>query len=349
MSQTVRVGVVGLGAFGESHLRAYQALPNVEIVGVASRSEARAREVAERYAVPKHYAGYAALVADPEVDAVSVTTAEMDHRAPVIAALDAGKAVLVEKPMATTLADAEAMIAAAERSGGLLMPAHVVRFDPKYAALKAAVDRGELGDVVAITARRHRTRRHVASHGRVHLALVTCIHDLDIMLWINQAGVRSVRAVHRLASQPGQPHGIWALLTFTNGVVGIIESAWMVPDDIVPALGDAFTVVGTAGEARIESDGPGVLLATDAGQRRPDVSYEAALHGVTGGALKEELAHFVARVHDRGRRPAVMATDGVNALRVALAMIDSAERDEEIILAPREQATPAPNQRSDAE
>lgn len=328
----MRVGVIGLGAFGESHLRAYRSLPNVEVVAVASRSGARAEEVARRYDVPRHFGSYEALIADPTIAAVSVTTAEMDHQQPVVAALEAGKAVLVEKPIATTLADAAAMVAAAERNGGLLMPAHVVRFDPKYAALKAAIERGDLGEVTAITARRHRTRRHVASHGRVHLALVTCIHDLDIMLWINRAGVRSVRAVHRLATQPGQPHGIWAVLRFENGAVGLVESAWMLPDALVPALDDAFTIVGTGGVARIESEAPGLLLANDAGLQRPDVSYEAMLHGVTSGALKEELAHFVACVRDRGRPLVVTAAEGVNALRVALAMIASAERDEEIVL-----------------
>jgi predicted dehydrogenase len=326
--------VVGLGVFGESHLRAYRALPEVEIAGVASRSAERAREVAQQYGVPKHFAGYEALIADPTIDAISVTTAEMDHRAPVIAALEAGKAVLVEKPIATTLEDAEAMLAAAERTGGLLMPAHVVRFNAKYAALQAAVARGEVGEVVAITTRRHRSRRVVASHGRAHPALVTSIHDLDIMLWVSQSEVRTVRAVHRLAKQPGQPHGIWALLTFANGVVGLIESGWMVPDKVAPALDDAFTVVGTAGEARIASEASGILVAADAVQRRPDISYEADLHGSSAGALKEELAHFVARVRDPGRPPVVTASDGVAALRVALAMIASAEQDTEITLSP---------------
>lgn len=333
MSRTIRVGVIGLGDFGESHLRAYQSLPNVEIAAVASRSAERADEVARKYGVPKAYNGYDTLIADPAIEAVSVTTAEGDHREPVIAALEAGKAVLVEKPIATTLDDAAAMIAAAERTGGLLMPGHVVRFDPNHAALQAAVARGDLGEVVAMTARRHRARRLVTSHGRVHPALVTCIHDLDIMLWVNKAPVRTVRAVHRLATKPGEPHGIWALLTFANGAVGQIESAWIAPDDTLPALTDAFTVVGTAGEARVDRGSAGLLVATTTGHQHPDVDYEAKLHGATGGALKEELAHFVACVADRTAAPVVTAAEGRDALRVALAMIASAERDTEVTLA----------------
>lgn len=333
MSKTVRVGVIGLGDFGESHLRAYQSLPNVEIRAVASRSAARAEEVARRYGVTRAYTGYEALIADPAIDAMSVTTAEGEHRQPVIAALEAGKAVLVEKPIATSLDDADAMIAAAARSGGLLMPGHVVRFDPNVAALRAAVARGDLGEVVAITARRHRVRRLVASHGRVHPALVTCIHDLDIMLWVNQSPVRSVRAVHRLATQPGQPHGIWALLTFANGAVGQIESAWLAPDRSLPVLDDTLTLIGTAGEARVGRGHAGFLAATETGHQHPDVDYEASLHGVTGGALKEELANFVARVSDRTLPLTVTAAEGRAALRVALAMIASAERGEEVTLA----------------
>jgi predicted dehydrogenase len=98
-------------------------------------------------------------------------------------------------------------------------------------------------------------------------------------------------------------------------------------------LTDAFTVIGTEGEARVERGNAGFLLATGTGHQHPDVDYEARLHGVTGGALKEELAHFVACVVDRSLPPVVTAAEGRNALRVALAMIASAERNEEITLA----------------
>src|SRR5438445_8427027 len=101
--RTVRVGVVGLGWFGEKHLRILSQLPNVDVVAVCSRSESRAREVARKYGVKKTYTNWNKLAKDPRIDAVTVTTHLPDHREPVLAAADAGKQVFVEKPIADSL------------------------------------------------------------------------------------------------------------------------------------------------------------------------------------------------------------------------------------------------------
>jgi predicted dehydrogenase len=329
MERRLGVGVCGLGAFGESHLRALGGLPDAAVVAVASRSAERAREVAGRHGVARWYEGYEALIADPAVEAVSVTTAEADHLAPALAALAAGKPVLVEKPLATTLADGRAMVEAARRSRAFLMPGHVVRFDPRYAALKAAVAAGELGQLTSLSARRNRTRGHIASHGRTHPALVTAIHDLDVMLWLTAAPVATVRAHHRLGRRPGDPHGIWALLRFANGVVATLESAWMVPEAATTVAGDTFSAIGTDGLAEIVA-APPLQIGTSDGARGADVYYEPGAPDATTGALRNELAYFVACAR-AGTAPAVVtAEDGLHSLALALALIESAERDAEI-------------------
>ena len=324
------VGIVGLGAFGESHIAAYRGLPDVEVAAVASRSAARAQEVAARYGIPRWYDRYDALIADPTIQAVSVATAEAEHRAPAVAALAAGKHVLVEKPLATTLGDALAIAQAARDAPGILMPGHILRFEAKYAALQAAVHAGELGRLVALSARRNRPRAAIGAYARVHPALVTAIHDLDVMLWLAGEPVRRVRALDRLTDRDGGAHGVWALLEFASGIVGTIEAAWMVPDGAGLAMDDAFSITGTAGIARLQFDLPPLRVWRDTSQTVPDTSYEPRLRGAVGGALRDELAYFVACAR-RGERSAVVTPeDGVRAVVVALALIESAQRDREI-------------------
>ncbi|HEY7030720.1 MAG TPA: Gfo/Idh/MocA family oxidoreductase [Thermomicrobiales bacterium] len=330
----VKVGVIGLGRFGESHLHAYRSIRHAEVVAVASRSRERANEIASRFAVPRSYDDFRALIADPGVEAISVTTGEHDHRDPVVAALAAGKPVLVEKPMASTLADADAMLEAARRSAAFLMPGHILRFEPKYAALKEAVERGELGELTSISARRNRLRGQVPIYGRAGPALVTAIHDIDVMLWITGSTVVSVRAFQRLGTLPGDHCGVWALMRLASGTIAMIESSWMTPDGVEPGGDDAFSAIGTKGLARIQFDVPPMWISTSDGLRAPDVSFEPRVNGVSTGALREELAYFTACVLDGIRPTAIAPEDGRAALAVALAMIDSARQDREIVLAP---------------
>ena len=328
----LRVGIVGLGAFGESHIGAYRALPNVEIAAVASRSPERARQIADRYGIPEWHGSHEALIADDTIDAVSITTAEHEHRDPAVLALRAGKHVLVEKPIAATLEDADAILAAAREASGILMPGHILRFEPKYAGARAAAASGTLGRIVSISARRNRPRGLIATHGRVHPALITAIHDIDIMLWTAGAHVRQVHAIDRIASRDDGAHGLWGLLEFANGVVGAIETSWLLPDAAGIGTDDAFQVTGLDGTAKISLDAPAFRIWSADGGQAPDVSYEPVLHGVVSGALRDELAHFASCALAGTPSPIISPDDARAALAVVLALIESAARGEPVLL-----------------
>jgi UDP-N-acetylglucosamine 3-dehydrogenase len=332
--QQLRVGVLGLGAFGESHLRAWRGLPNVEIVAVSSRTPARAEAIAAAYGVPRWYGSHEELIADPAVDAISVTTAEHDHLAPVVAALAAGKHVLVEKPIATTLEDAAAMVEAASVSDGILMPGHVLRFAPAYAGLREAVASGRLGRLVAMSARRNRPSSLIRSHGRVHPALITAFHDIDVMLWLAGCGARSVQALDRIADRDGGAHGLWGLLEFENGAVATIETSWLIPASAGVGNDDEFRVTGLEGGASVQFDVPALRVWDPKGPRVPDVSYEPVVRDVVVGALRDELAHFAACALAGTPSPVVTAADSARALSVVLALIESAESGRPVTPAP---------------
>jgi UDP-N-acetylglucosamine 3-dehydrogenase len=330
--EALRIGIIGLGAFGESHLRAFRGIPGVAVVAVASRSAARAHQIATAYGIPRSYSDYEELCAAPDIDAITVCTEESRHVAPALAALAAGKHVLVEKPLATSSGDALAIREAARASRGLLMPAHIVRFEARFAALKQEITSGALGTIAALHASRNRPRNTLATYGRCHPALVTAIHDLDVILWLLDEVPESVRAWHHLQREPDGVYGIWGTLTFPSGAIATIEATWMMPANTGVAIGDRFAVTGTRGIAHLDLADSGLRLLETGKTLLPDLGYEPVVHGSIAGALQNELQYFVRKAMTPGITPIVTVDDGVRAVITAEAMIDAATREQEIAI-----------------
>ncbi len=184
----LKVAVLGAGFMGSTHVRAFAKLPDVQIVGVSSRSAEKAASLA-REVNAEPFDDALALATHPDADAVSVTLPTNLHKDYVVAALQAGKHVLVEKPMALTVAECDEMVAAAEKNDRLLMVAHVLRFWPEYLAVADFLKRGELGKPLSATASRFIEPPGWAdwfknpdwTGGAV---LDLHIHDLDTLNWL---------------------------------------------------------------------------------------------------------------------------------------------------------------------
>lgn len=145
---SIGIGIIGTGGISQAHARAYLDLdPDARLVAVADIDGAKARAAATQWGVDQVFDDYRDLLALDAIDAVSICTPTSAHSAPAIAALDAGKHVLVEKPMAATTAQARQMVAAAARSDKLLMVEMKWRFMPELQAARAAVARGDLGRI----------------------------------------------------------------------------------------------------------------------------------------------------------------------------------------------------------
>jgi predicted dehydrogenase len=145
--RTVKLGLIGAGGIAQSHNRAVADIPGSEFIAVADISRERAENTAKRWNIPHVFEDYHDLLAMDDIEGVVITTFNQAHRAPTVDALAAGKHVLVEKPMAATLADAAAMTAAAQRSKAILMVALKSRYSPPMQAAQAIIDAGTLGDV----------------------------------------------------------------------------------------------------------------------------------------------------------------------------------------------------------
>jgi len=145
--KTIRVGVIGTGKIGKNHIKKYQEIDGAEIVAVCDLDEAEAKRVAGEYGIADVYTDYHALLERDDIDAVDVCLHNQLHRPVSVDAMEAGKDVYCEKPIAATYADGKAMLDAAERTGRKLHIQVNTIFNPATMAAKQAIDRGELGEV----------------------------------------------------------------------------------------------------------------------------------------------------------------------------------------------------------
>ena len=144
----LNIGIIGCGKIAQvRHLPEYEQNPGARIAGLYDLNQERAQALAAQYGA-KAYESYEALLADPAIDAVSVCSANVSHAEIAVAALEAGKHVLCEKPMATTLADCEAMVECAKRTGKFLMIGHNQRLAKAHVEAKRLIDQGLIGDII---------------------------------------------------------------------------------------------------------------------------------------------------------------------------------------------------------
>lgn len=217
--EKLKVGIIGTGGIANAHARAYQQIPEVEMVAVADIIPERAQAFAERWGVQRWYSHHQEMLEKEQLDLVSITTYNNAHRGPTVDALQAGVNVLVEKPMSATLEDALEMLRAARKSKRLLMVGLKQRYSPSLKVAKRIMDSGALGHVYfAETAGGRRrgipggsfTLQETAGGGAV---VDIGVYSLDTVLWLlNHPLPKRVSGVTycHIGKQPGPPPlGSW--------------------------------------------------------------------------------------------------------------------------------------------
>ena len=320
-----RVGVVGCGTIGRTHLDAYRA-NGVSPVALADSSAEALRAAVEAYG-GRGYADYGDLLRSGEVDAVSICTPPSSHRDIAVAALGAGVAVLCEKPMTTTVEDAEAMAAAARGSSAFLTVGFCHRFQPQIERLRELAGNGDLGAVLMF---RNRFAGHLKNVEKTWFAqpalsgggvlMDTCVHSVDLFRFLvgDPARVDAVVATTESALGPAlsvEDTGVILLRTAT-GVLGTIEASWRTPP------GEwVVTVYGTNGTAEVDYDTGELRIRTTGNPAWQTVDVPP------GDRFHREIAHFLACVAG-DTTPRVTVEDGVAAVRILAAAYASAANGE---------------------
>lgn len=318
----LRVGVLGLGFMGSMHAQVFSGIPGVRVVAVADASPERCETVAATVGADAH-ADYEGVLEREDVDAVSICLPDAAHRQPAVMAAERGKHVFLEKPIATTLADATAIAGATKQNGVVTMLGFLLRYEPRYASVKAALEDGTIGDIVHMYTRRnsprsHGPRRYGSTGNLTHHVVV---HDLDLLHWYSRAPVERVYAerARRLLVDLGLDDSIFATVRFADGSIAGLEYSWVLPESSPTAIDAKLEVIGSRSAAYVDLADQGLALVGPGGVALADVSHWPSILGSLGGALKAELEAFVRCV--RGlEQPRAGVAEGVAALRVAIAI-----------------------------
>jgi UDP-N-acetylglucosamine 3-dehydrogenase len=327
VARPLDVAVVGIGWFGELHVSALTGLPDARVVAVCDTNEARAREVAGRFGVPKVYPTIEELLRAGGLEAATLVTDPANHYLPAMRLLEAGVPLFVEKPLAVQPAQAEAIVEAAERRRLPLMVGHILRFDPRYRGVADALAGGRMGRLISVTSRRLNAARLFVQGYRLDPILRAGVHDIDLGLWYTGARAEqatSVRAVRRHVRGHELPDAYWALVEFESGAVFSLEIGFVLPEGSAGLITSHLTVVGTRAMAEITHPARDTAHWTAEGLVNPDSHFWPSAGRHVTGALRDELAHFVAAVRDGRPVEAGTPAQALDALRLCHRIMDAA-------------------------
>ena len=344
MNNTVGIGIIGAGFMGMLHARALSQLADVRVLAASDPALKKAPQL-PRHGDPIHlYSDHRELLENPNIQAVVIATPEDSHRQAVEDAATAGKHILLEKPIATTLEDADAIMEAADKHKVKLMMAHLLRYDVRYAQIKAAVEEGVIGKPLVCYARRNAVVQEARRlGGRVEVEEYISVHDIDQIFWYFND--KAVKVSAEIAEGPvmkelGVHDFIWITIRFEHGGLAVVETGWGLSESIVKwqrpsswgGFGDVcLELIGEKGSLYLDYR-PMTLSAVDEeGWKFPDTLHWPEMHGEVVGDVLDEDRYFVGVV--KGEREIIStARDGRNALEVVLAAQRSYREDKPIRL-----------------
>lgn len=327
----MKVGIIGAGTMGNAHAKGWQK-SGAEFVGVSAKNKESAKQLAETYGI-KAYDDHQDLL--EAVDIIDLCVPSDLHKDMVLEAARAKKHIICEKPIALTLEDAEAMIAACNEAGVRLFIAMVVRFFPQYRAAKAAIDAGQLGELGVIRLKRigYQPLGDEAwftddkRSGGMIVDLM--LHDLDyarsIAGEVKRVYAKSIRST--VSDAPGD----YALITlgFESGAMALIEGGWAYPPGFFRT---GIDIAGSEGLIEWQSDDSQTIKPF----LKPQERTKVARVGIPSSSIAEdpyvtEIKHAYEAIRDN--KPFLVSPeDGLEALRLALAAKESLKTGQVVFL-----------------
>ena len=330
MNKKLNIGVISCSVMAQLHMKAVIDHPNAELYMICDINEALLNETAAKYNISRKTTDYRQMLADPAVDAVIIVTPDQTHREISVAALEAGKHVLCEKPMAVTLAECESMVAAAERNGKHLMIGHNMRFDPVHRRAKQLLDRGVIGDVITFRA----VLGNAGPEGwsgdegtwffdknKAALGALSDmgIHKVDLIQYLlGQKVIETTAKVVTLNKRDneGQLIGVddnaLCILRMSGGALGTMAASWTIYGHECQST----CLYGTKGIMLIYSEPSSPIIVSDMEGNRTSYNLDVPHNGT--GVIDE----FVdALVHDR--EPEVSGREALTVMRTIFASINS--------------------------
>jgi len=302
------VAVVGTGFWGKNHARVYKELQETELLAVCDIDPEKARSVAAQFGA-KPYTNLRRMLQDRNIEAISVTTWSTSLAKVATEAVKAGKHVMVEKPMAANVLQAEKLLETAKKKHVHVSVGFLMRFIPGLQHIKKAVEEKTIGELVCATAKR--VSEWPERVGDVGVVKDTAIHDIDVMLYLFNQDPIAVYAKTGNMRQGKFEDYAQVMLTFDRGKTAFIESNWLTPYK-------TRILVATGSEAIMSLDYITQELKIEDAKETLQPRYPMQ------EPLKLELRHFANCVLEK-EKPLVTGLDGLRALRIAEAALKSSE------------------------
>ncbi|MCA0757136.1 Gfo/Idh/MocA family oxidoreductase [Paenibacillus sp. N4] len=349
----VQVAVIGAGSISSCHLDSYRNNPNANIYAVCDLNGERAAKAAEAYGAAHIYTDYRELLADPGVEAVSICTWNNTHAEISIAALEAGKHVLVEKPLCRTVEEALKVQEAVEKSGKLLQVGFVRRYDANAQLLRAMADRGEFGGIYFAKAS---TLRRLGNPGGWFSDIERSgggplidigVHVIDLCWYMmgrpkpvtvsantyrklgNRSNVRNL-SFYKAADYDAEHNTVEdmanALVRFENGASLLVDVSFT-----LHAKSDETAVKLYGEKGGFEID-PETVIVTEQNDTILNVFPQTDHKGFHfAGAFQNEIDHFVDCIR-QGKQPISPVEDGVEIMKILAGIYESAAKGAEVRL-----------------
>lgn len=321
----LKTAVIGVGSMGRHHARVDWESPEVELVGIADSNPKTLEAIANRYNI-RAYSDYRRLLDEQKPDSVTVAVPTSCHFDIAMEVIDRGIDLLIEKPIAISCREAEAMIDAAQAAHVNLMVGHIERFNPAVIALKQHIADGELGHLFQVDARRQGPLPERIND--VGVVVDLAVHDLDIMRYVTQDEIVRVYAETEHGIHSQKEDLLSAVVRLSGGTIGTLLINWITPTKI-----REFYATGECGMFKVDYLTQDLFFFENAKVNGSEWDTMRVLRGVSEGKmvryhiekrepLRAEHDAFYATV--RGEKPvAVSGDDGLRALKLAQAVVTS--------------------------
>jgi UDP-N-acetylglucosamine 3-dehydrogenase len=301
----LRVAVIGTGFWGKNQARVFSQLHQTKLMCVCDANPNTASTIGSQFNV-ESTTDIGNVLSRRDIDAVTICTPTVTHKDVATRALEAGKHVLVEKPMTNTASEGNDLLLLAKKKGLRIMPGHIERFNPAVTYLKSLVDEGTLGNIMLLVARR--VGRWPERIGDVGVVRDTAIHDIDLARYIFADEVSAVYA-HLGSLRHSKEDYAEIMLQFSKGGTAFIDANWLTPKK-------TRTMVVTGSDATAELDYITQQVSINSSEKTVTPNLERK------EPLTLELTHFAESILNE--KPfSVNGVDGLRAVEICEAVLTS--------------------------
>lgn len=333
MNSKVKMAIVGAGIWGENHVKIYQEHPSSECVAICDQNFEKAKALAKKLNIPKAYHCIDDMLKDSDCDAVAIVTPDFAHADLAIAAANAKKNILIEKPLATTREDVSRMVEAFDKNGVRAMVDFHNRWNPPFHSTYQSIQKGELGEIYSAYMRLNDIK-WVATDmlpwaSKSSILWFLGSHSVDTLRWLIGSEVKRVYCVSKtgILTSLGVDtvDEYLTTLEFENGVIAQMENGWITPN-ANPCVNDIkFNILGTKGMINIDTSSHNMIQKyTDSKVEVPDVIVQNSIFGKPVGFAFESIKSFVDCLLT-GEDFHVSIKDAANTTMVILAIMESAK------------------------